>query len=103
MSLEESDKAAAAVQKTPNRVTLELLKSRVAFQEYVTLKEAVKGKDLILPAGQQGDQINEALGVTTLCIVVTTNGFTFVGKSAPADPGGLSMLNLARSSHTRTC
>lgn len=63
--LKQSDDQAAAVQKTPNRVTLEYLESRIAGTEYIN---------------------PETVPQLTLAIVTMKNGFAVVGKSAPADP-----------------
>lgn len=62
-SLEAGDLAAAAVQKTPYRVTLELLKSKVDTVDYVRS------------------------GVMTIAIMTLRNGYVLIGKSAPADAG----------------
>ncbi|MDX9690550.1 MAG: Gp49 family protein [Alphaproteobacteria bacterium] len=65
MSIEQSDKEAAAVQKTENRVTLESIKDKIAEVEYHS------------PA------LNPTM---TIAIVKMKNGFVLIGKSAPADP-----------------
>lgn len=59
MSLEQSDREAAAVAKA-ERVTLDSIKAKVAKSEYI---------------------LN---GVMTICIVHMANGYTVLGKSAPA-------------------
>jgi Phage protein (N4 Gp49/phage Sf6 gene 66) family len=41
---------------------------------------------LVSWAGDGPEELPEALQILTLCIVVTSTGFTLVGKSAPADP-----------------
>lgn len=64
-SLEASDAAAAAVQKTPNRVTLESLHAKVETVEYYNPAVAPQ---------------------LTLAIVKMKNGFIVIGQSAPADP-----------------
>lgn len=64
-SLEASDDLAASVQKTPNRVTLESMKARVASTEFI---------------------IPNNCRHMTIAVVTLDNGFTLVGKSAPADP-----------------
>lgn len=64
-SLETSDAAAAAVQKTPNRVTLDYMKSRIKSVEYIN---------------PQGNPI------MTIAVMYYGNGFVLVGHSAPADP-----------------
>jgi hypothetical protein len=64
-SLEASDQAAAAVQKTPNRVTLDSLKAKIVAKEFHHPAFAPE---------------------VTVCMVKTANGFVLVGMSAPADP-----------------
>lgn len=64
-SLETTDAESAAVQKTPNRVTLDSLKAKVVGEEYIH---------------------PECLPSLTICVLLLSNGFTIVGKSAPADP-----------------
>lgn len=63
------DDEAAAVQKTPNRVTLEYMESRIAGIEYVN---------------------PESVPQMTLAIITMKNGFAVVGKSAPADPNNFN-------------
>lgn len=75
MSLEESDRAAAAVQKTPNRVTLDQLEARIAGEYYATADSFVEGDE----------KAEEALSALTICVLLLDNGWTLVGKSAPAD------------------
>lgn len=65
-SLEASDKAAAAVQKTPNRVTLESMEAKVAKVDYLRH------------------------GPMTIAVVELKNGYFLVGKSAPADPANFN-------------
>lgn len=64
-SLKASDDASKAVQKTPNRVTLEKLEAKIVDYEYF--------RPAITPH-------------MTIAILKTANGFTLVGMSAPADP-----------------
>lgn len=73
MSLEETDKASAAVATHP-RVSLEDIKNNIAEEYYFTGAEAI------------GDPDHEALRLLTIYILVMKNGFTFIGKSAPASP-----------------
>jgi hypothetical protein len=77
MSLEESDAAAAAVQKTPNRVTLDYIRSRIAYEHVYTLDTA--GDEARWP-----NDFNP--WVHTCCAMVLKNGFVVFGHSAPADP-----------------
>lgn len=63
--LDMGEALAAAVQKTPNRVTLEDMKGKIVGAEYY--------RSTLAPH-------------LTICILLLVNGFTLVGKSAPADP-----------------
>lgn len=64
-SLEAGDVAAAAVQKTPFRVTLDYLLGRIIRESYWN------------PAGSEH---------VTICALTVANGFVVLGQSAPADP-----------------
>ena len=70
MSLQETDAASAAVQKTPNRISLAYIESQTA--ETHMLK--VPGQPHM-----------------TVVAVVFKNGFVVIGKSAPADPENYDM------------
>lgn len=63
--LRATDDASKAVQKTPNRVTLDHLLSLIVSEEY------------IYPS---------SLPHMTICLLITKNGFAFLGSAAPADP-----------------
>jgi len=68
-SLEATNAAAKKVQKTPNRVDLQRLYDKIAATEW----------------------ISPALCPTmTICVLRLENGFTLVGKSAPADPANFN-------------
>lgn len=64
-NMKNADNEAAAVQKTPNRVTLEYMQSRI------------KGVEYINPT---------SIPHMTLAVITMKNGFAVVGKSTPADP-----------------
>lgn len=84
-SLEAGDAAAAAVQKTPNRVTLADLEANIAGEFFINAGEAAHVFD---PATSRVGSLRaeiHSLNVLTICIIVTKNGFTLIGKSAPAD------------------
>jgi hypothetical protein len=68
-NLKNWDNEAAAVQKTPNRVTLEYMESRVAGIEYINPSTVPQ---------------------LTLAVVTMKNGFAVIGKSAPADPANFN-------------
>jgi len=74
-SLETTDAESAAVQKTPNRVSLQCLEGRIAGKYYVTGASAV-GECPVMPG----------LETFTICLLVMKNGFIVVGKAAPVDP-----------------
>ena len=60
-----ADQAAAAVQKTPNRVSIESIRAKITCTE------------LIHP---------ESAPHMTIAVITMDNGFFLVGKSTPADP-----------------
>jgi len=66
MSMQESDAAAAAVQKTPNRIPLEYIESQINDEMKLDVPEDLKH--------------------LTVLLVRFRNGFVVIGKSAPADP-----------------
>lgn len=68
-SLEVTDAQSAAVQKTPNRVTLENLEASIESVEYVRPDCAPQ---------------------FTLAIVKMKNGYVVTGESAPADPANFN-------------
>lgn len=83
MSIEESDKAAAAVAKAP-RVSLKdieaAIDSRYDFNAGVAIANGVG-----IPAA------HESLDVLSICLLVMKNGFTVIGKSAPASADNYDM------------
>ncbi|MDE2100572.1 MAG: hypothetical protein KGL39_25235 [Patescibacteria group bacterium] len=79
-SLKVTDDAAAQVAKAPNRVTLANIEAAIAEEWTMTGAHAAT----MSPDPQPGD-CHPSLSVLTLHLVVMRNGFTVVGKSAPAD------------------
>lgn len=77
--MEPYDKAALATLKAP-RVTLESIESNILDRYFFTGNQAAAG---VTP---NRHQIHPSLDVLTICILVLRNGFTVVGKSAPASP-----------------
>lgn len=69
-SLQAGEDLAASVQKTTSRVTLDNLKSKIVAEEYTN--------PLCAPH-------------LTIAVLLTANGFTLVGKSAPADPANFDV------------
>ena len=74
LSLEAAE-AECAKGRTAPRVSLEDIKANVATEAFFTAGAA--GEALGLP-------MHEAANLLTICIVTVKNGFTLVGKSAPA-------------------
>lgn len=63
-SVEATEMASAAVAKTPNRVTLDSMLTKIVDEEYLH---------------------PESIPHMTICVLVMKNGFGVVGKAAPAD------------------
>lgn len=73
-ALQVSDDLSAAVQKTPHRVSLQDIEDKIAGEYWFTADKAVGNSPIL-----------DSLKVMTICILVMRNGFTVIGKSAPAD------------------
>jgi hypothetical protein len=79
-SLRATEAASAAVAKNPDtRVKLADIEANIARETYLTGADAANNE---LDAGP----IPRDLEVLTLCLITLRNGFTVVGKAAPADP-----------------
>lgn len=74
-SLKLTDDMSQAVAKTPNRVSLDDIKANIAAEYFLTGDKAIGS----------GAPAHESLSVLTICILVMRNGFTIIGKAAPAD------------------
>lgn len=81
MSLQHTDQEAAAVAKAP-RVTLADIEAAIAFRADVNAGEV--GRNFV--ASHPELVTHPSLDVLSLCILVMRNGFTVIGKSAPASP-----------------
>lgn len=73
--MEEVERRSAALYKAP-RVSLDDIKNAIVGKYWVTADKAV-GPDAPAMPGME---------LLTICILVMKNGFTVVGKSAPASP-----------------
>lgn len=73
MSLQQSDDEAAAVATAP-RVTLASMEAKVSEKHFFTAAQAIGH-----PPGEGGP-----LAILTICVVLLENGFSLLGKSAPA-------------------
>ena len=81
MSLETADKEAAAHAVKP-RVTLADIEAAIERSFYFTGSEAAYNFDDRTPDAPS----SRSLETLTICLVVMRNGFTIIGKSAPASP-----------------
>jgi len=77
-SLQVTDRDAAAVAKAP-RVSLGDIEAAIGGIYYTSALQAV------IDVGVSHEHTGP-LGLLTICIVVMRNGFTVIGKSAPASP-----------------
>ena len=82
-SLAVGDAEAAAVAVAP-RVSLASMEAKVKAEYWFTAQEAI--------AGMQGGAMPlcDELKVLTICVLVLENGWTLVGKSAPASPANFN-------------
>ena len=68
-SVRMTDDESRAVQKTPNRVSLDSILAKIRHEQYIN--------PVVLPH-------------MTICVLVLENGFAIVGQSAPADSGNFN-------------
>ena len=71
--------ALSAKDATHPRVSLDDMKAKIDCEHYFTAGEAIT-------ALGQPTNPNSPTNLLTLCILIMQNGFTIVGKSAPASP-----------------
>lgn len=76
MTLEQTDQESEAVRKNAPRVTLAQMEGRIK-------QKVVRTADNIFDVPSSAP---EPFRLLTVCILVLDNGFTIVGKSAPASP-----------------
>jgi len=79
-SVQLTDRMSAEVAKTPNRVSLDDIKANIAAEYFMTGDKALG----------EGVPVHPDLAVLTICILVMKNGFTIIGKAAPADPANFN-------------
>lgn len=83
-ALEEGDKLAAEGATAP-RVTLKSMEERIVGEFFLNAGDLVRPLSSGLPT--VSPWVEHCLGATsllTICVLVLDNGFTLVGKSAPA-------------------
>lgn len=69
----------SAARSTHPRVSLADMEGKISAQHYFTAGAAVT-------ALNQPKQIDSPLDLLTICVLIMRNGFTVIGKSAPASP-----------------
>lgn len=84
-ALQVTDEESKAVQKTPNRVALADIEAAIAHEFTFNMGEAALCLDPHVALKGPLPACAESLGVLTVCTLVMRNGFTVIGKSAPAD------------------
>jgi len=75
MSIEQTDREAQAVAKA-ERVSLAKINEAISAEYSFTADKALG----------EGIPVHDSLKVLTICMIVMKNGFTVIGKSAPASP-----------------
>ena len=78
MSLEQADQEAAAVAVAP-RVSLADMEAKISHRYDFTGMDVFEAID-----GATGSGLPPSLAVLSICILVMQNGFSLIGKSAPA-------------------
>lgn len=76
----EATEAECAAGRTAPRVTLDDIKAAIAQEFYVAGDAAAMAGEGPIPGK------HSPLEVLTICLIVMTNGFTIIGKAAPASP-----------------
>lgn len=84
-SLEVTDNESASVAVTPNRVSLSAIEANIAHEFFMNAAEAAYCLDPGTPHKGPLPSTAMSLNVLTICILVMKNGFTIIGKAAPAD------------------
>jgi hypothetical protein len=83
-SLEVTDKASAAVAVAP-RVQLQDIMDAIASVHYLNAFEAIEA--VVDARGESTHLLSDSpLKFLTICLVTMKNGFTVIGKTAPASP-----------------
>lgn len=94
MSVEQTDRESAAFYKAP-RVALADIEAAIAAEYNFPASKALAA---------MGSPTHTSLDVLSICILVMRNGFTVIGKSAPASPENFNAeygMKLARKDAIR--
>jgi hypothetical protein len=82
-ALQHTENVSAAVAKNPNRVTLDSIKSKIVNEAFFLGSDAVMFREFTDNEPQPDPHPDtECL---TICLLTMRNGFTVIGKAAPAD------------------
>lgn len=81
----QATEAYSAARSTHPRVSLKDMEDKISGQYYFSALDGVDGHYRGGPEAQGIMHANE-LKLLTICVLVMQNGFTVIGKSAPASP-----------------
>ena len=81
---EAIEAASAAAQKTPNRVSLADVEANIAGEFTFIVGDAYENELGFAPTTNDAS-VAGALNLLTVCVIVLKNGFSVMGKTAPAD------------------
>lgn len=73
----KATEAYSAARATHPRVSLDDMKAKIAAENYFTVGDAARAL---------GQPAMDALDLLTVCVLTMRNGFTVIGKAAPASP-----------------
>ena len=76
MSIEHTDRESAAVAIAP-RVSVADIEAAIYTRQDFTAAQAVEAMGMFIP---------DELRILSICLIVMRNGFTIIGKAAPASP-----------------
>lgn len=82
----EKTEAECAEGRTAPRVSLDDIKNAIDGEFYTTGANAVTALRQSFVTGGVEDRCCAPLALLTICLLVMKNGFTIIGKSAPASP-----------------
>ena len=82
--MEETERRSAALYKAP-RVSLDDIKANIKFRFDFKAGDAI-GATVGHEVKPDGSSSMESTRLLSICLLVTQNGFTIIGKSAPASP-----------------
>lgn len=78
----QATEAECAAGRTAPRVSLDDIKANITCTAFITGDRLVAYAEA---SGTSGGVLSPSLNVLTICLLVLRNGFTIIGKSAPAD------------------